>query len=240
MAFYETFNFQPDPIFLKIGVVKSLDNSNDKNRKDRILVSFLNEESECYASMMYSYFGEKFGGLWYPDPGTIVVVAFIDNCLDGAIIIGCLNKYEEDLLPLTKENDKQFIKHKNGMTLEFLNKENESKISVSTKDEKEKIIIDLDNENIQINNQSETLKFFFDFKESKVSLKSKELLIELEENMNVKCKKANFEVQDKFTVKGSGMSLETNGEISIKSQGSVKIESSAGTDIKSSGIVNIN
>lgn len=240
MSLYKTFNFQPDPIFLKIGIVKSLDNSNDKNRKDRILVSFLNEESECYASMMYNYFGEKFGGLWYPDPGTIVVVAFIDNCLDGAVIIGCLNKYEEDLLPLTKENEKQFIKHKNGTTIEFLNKENESKISISTKDEKEKLIIDLNNENIQINNQSETLKFFFDFKESKVNLKSKELVVELEENMSIKCKNVNFELQDKFIVKGSGMSLETNGEMSMKSKGNVKIESSTGTDIKSSGIININ
>lgn len=240
MSIYEKFNFKPKPVFLKVGVVKSLENSNDKNRKDRVLVSFLNEESECYASMMYNYFGENFGSIWYPDPGTIVVVAFIDNCLDGAIIIGCLNKYEKNLLSLTKENEKEFTKHKNGITVEFSNKQNEYKISVSTKDEKEKLVIDLDNENVTINNKSESLKFFFDFKESKVSIKSKEVSIELEQDMNIKCKDVNFDLQGKFVVKGSGMSVETKGEMNMKSNGNVKIESSIGTDIKSNGMININ
>ena len=225
MSIYETFDFNPDPLFLKVGVVKSLENSNDKEHKDRILVSFFYEESECYASMMYSYFGEKFGKVWYPDPGTIVVVAFLYNCLDCAIIIGCLNKYEENLLPITEENNTEIIKHKNGSTLEFFNKENESKITVTTKDEKEKITIDLDNENIQINNKDETSKFIFDFKESKISLKSKELCIELEEGINIKGKNINIDLDNKLTFKGNGLSMETNGEMQMKSNGSIEIKS---------------
>ena len=211
--FYENSKISPNPMFLKVGIVKSLDNKKDKNRKDRILVSFLSEGSECYASMLYNYFGEKFGSVWYPDPGTIVVVAFVENCVDGAVILGCLNKYQENLLPIDKENDKEFFKHKNGVSVEFANKEGESKITIATP-KKEEVVIDLENQSLQINNEAKNVSFNF------------------EENLNIKSKGISIELNDKLSIKSSG--------IEMNSTGNIKIESSAGTDIKSSGIVNIN
>ena len=229
--FYENNKRSSSLMFLKIGVVKSLDNKKDKNRKDRILVSFLSEESECYASMLYNYFGEKFGSVWYPDPGTIVVVAFVENCVDGAVILGCLNKYQENLLPIDKENNKEFFKHKNGVSVEFANKEGESKITIATP-KKEEIVIDLENQNLQINNEAKNVSFNFNFKEAKAEIKLKEMTINFEENLNIKSKGISIELNDKLSIKSSG--------IEMNSTGNIKIESSAGTDIKSSGMVNIN
>ena len=217
---------------LKIGIVKSLENENDTNRKDRILVSFLNENSECYASMMYSYFGEKFGHVWYPDPGTMVVVAFLENCVDGAVIIGCLNKYDDDLLAINKENNEEIFKHKNGITVKFSNKEGESKILVSTKDEKQSLSIDLDNDNLEIKSKDDSTKLVLDFKESKISLKLKKFEIEFDESVVIKGKNSGLDLDDKCSLKASG--------VNINSTGNMKLESSAGTDIKSSGIININ
>lgn len=217
---------------LKIGIVKSLDNQNDEKRKNRILVSFLNESSECYASMMYNYFGEEFGHVWYPDPGTIVVVAFLEDCIDGAIIIGFLNQYEKDLLPINTENNDEVFKHKNGANIKFSNKEGDTKIIVSTKDEQESLSFDLDNEKVEIKNKDDSTKLEIDFKESKMSLKFKTIEIEVDESMKIKSKKTEIDSGDKFSLKASGTE--------INSSGNLKLESGSGTDIKSSGMVNIN
>ena len=217
---------------LKIGIVKSLDNQKDENRKDRILVSFLNEDSECYASVMYNYFGEEFGHIWYPDPGTIVVVAFLENCVDGAIIIGCLNQYEKDLLPISTENNDEIFKHKNGTSVKFSNKEGESKINISTKDDQESLSIDLDNEKIEIKDKNKLTKLEVDFKESKINLKCKKIELEIDDSIDINGNNFKIDCNGKFSLKASG--------IDISSGGNLKIESSSGTDIKSSGIVNIN
>ena len=233
MSFNEYSNFQQRQYMsLKVGIVKSLDNSKDNNRKDRILVSFLNEESECFASMLYNYFGEKFGTVWYPDPGTIVVVAFLENCIDRAVIIGCLNKYEEDILPIKTENNEEVFKHKNGTLVKFENKEDASKIIINTKDDKETITIDLTNENFEVKNKDDTTKFNINFKESKIEIKSKSVSFEIEESFNIKSKTFGIELNDKFTLKGAGIEMNSSGNMSM--------ESSAGTDIKSSGMININ
>ena len=217
---------------LKVGIVKSLSNSEDKNRQDRILISFLNEESECYASMLYNYFGEEFGTVWYPDPGTIVVVAFLENCVDRAVIVGCLNNYKQDLLPISTENKQEVFKHKNGTLVKFENAEDAPKITITTKDDKETLTIDLANENFEVKNSDDSTKLTVNFKESKIEVKSKSINFEVEEAFSIKSKTLSIELNDKFTLKGTGIEMNSSGNMSM--------ESSAGTDIKSNGMVNIN
>ena len=217
---------------LKAGIVKSLSNSEDKNRQDRILISFLNEESECYASMLYNYFGEEFGTVWYPDPGTIVVVAFLENCVDRAVIVGCLNNYKQDLLPISTENKQEVFKHKNGTLVKFENASDAPKITITTKDDKETLTIDLANENFEVKNSDDSTKLTVNFKESKIEVKSKSINFEVEEAFSIKSKTLSIELNDKFTLKGTGIEMNSSGNMSM--------ESSAGTDIKSNGMVNIN
>ena len=217
---------------LKVGIVKSLSNSEDKNRQDRILISFLNEESECYASMLYNYFGEEFGTVWYPDPGTVVVVAFLENCVDRAVIVGCLNNYKQDLLPISTENKQEVFKHKNGTLVKFENAEDAPKITITTKDDKETLTIDLANENFEVKNSDDSTKLTVNFKESKIEVKSKSINFEVEEAFSIKSKTLSIELNDKFTLKGTGIEMNSSGNMSM--------ESSAGTDIKSNGMVNIN
>ncbi len=217
---------------LKVGIVKSLSNSEDKNRQDRILISFLNEESECYASMLYNYFGEEFGTVWYPDPGTVVVVAFLENCVDRAVIVGCLNNYKQDLLPISTENKQEIFKHKNGTLVKFENAEDAPKITITTKDDKETLTIDLANENFEVKNSDDSTKLTVNFKESKIEVKSKSINFEVDEAFSIKSKTLSIELNDKFTLKGTGIEMNSSGNMSI--------ESSAGTDIKSNGMVNIN
>lgn len=217
---------------LKVGIVKSLSNSEDKNRQDRILISFLNEESECYASMLYNYFGEEFGTVWYPDPGTIVVVAFLENCVDRAVIVGCLNNYKQDLLPISTENKQEVFKHKNGTLVKFENASDAPKITITTKDDKETLTIDLANENFEVKNSDDSTKLTVNFKESKIEVKSKSINFEVEEAFSIKSKTLSIELNDKFTLKGTGIEMNSSGNMSM--------ESSAGTDIKSNGMVNIN
>jgi hypothetical protein len=217
---------------LKVGIVKSLSNSGDKNRQDRILISFLNEESECYASMLYNYFGEEFGTVWYPDPGAVVVVAFLENCVDRAVIVGCLNNYKKDLLPISTENKQEVFKHKNGTLVKFENATDAPKITVTTKDNKETLTIDLANENFEVKNSDDSTKLTINFKESKIEVKSKSINFEVEESFSIKSKTLSIELSDKFTLKGTGIEMNSSGNMSM--------ESSAGTDIKSSGMVNIN
>lgn len=230
------FNYKHDNsnqyMSLKVGIVKSLSNSEDKNRQDRILISFLNEESECYASMLYNYFGEEFGTVWYPDPGTVVVVAFLENCVDRAVIVGCLNNYKQDLLPISTENKQEVFKHKNGTLVKFENAEDAPKITITTKDDKETLTIDLANENFEVKNSDDSTKLTVNFKESKIEVKSKSINFEVEEAFNIKSKTLSIELNDKFTLKGTGIEMNSSGNMSM--------ESSAGTDIKSNGMVNIN
>lgn len=228
---YQKSNFYNHYVSLKVGIVKSLDGSRDSGHKDRILISFLNESSECYASMLYNYLGEKFGKIWYPDPGTIVVVGFLENCIDRAVIIGCLNKYSENIMPISGDNKKEILKHKNGTLVKFENKDS-PKITINTTDNKETVIIDLANENFEIKNKDDSTKITINFKESKIGIKCKSINFELSEGINIKSKKFGVELTDKFSLQGTG--------IEIKSSGNMKLESSAGTDIKSSGMVNIN
>ena len=237
---YESFTRDP-VMYLKIGVVKSLDNSKDNKRKDRVLVFFPDEGSECFASVMYNYAGKDYGNFWYPDPDTIVVVAFIENCLDGAIIIGCLNKYENNLHPINKENNKDFFKHKNGTTVEFFNKDKESKISIKTKEEKETIDIDFEKEILDIKSKNNDTEFKFDFKNSKISIKCKEMDLEIAEKLNIKGKSVNVDLNDKCNIKAAGINFESKGDLSIKSSGgAAKMQSATGITIKSNGMVNIN
>lgn len=237
---YESFT--RDPImYLKIGIVKSLDNSKDNKRKDRVLVFFPDEGSECFASVMYNYAGKDYGNFWYPDPDTIVVVAFIENCIDGAIIIGYLNKYENNLHPINKENNKDFFKHKNGTIIEFSSKDKESKMSIKTKDDKETIDIDFEKEILNIKNKSQDAEFKLDLKNSKISIKCKEIELDVSETLNIKSKSININLSDKCNIKSSGINFESKGDISIKSSGgATNVQSATGVTIKSNGMVNIN
>ena len=182
--------------------------------------------------MLYNYFGEEFGTVWYPDPGTIVVVAFLENCVDRAVIVGCLNNYKQDLLPISKENKQEVFKHKNGTLVKFENAEDAPKITITTKDDKETLTIDLANENFEVKNSDDSTKLTVNFKESKIEVKSKSINFEVEEAFNIKSKTLSIELNDKFTLKGTGIEMNSSGNMSM--------ESSAGTDIKSNGMVNIN
>ena len=92
--------------------------------------------------------------------------------------------------------------------------------------------IDLANENFEVKNSDDSTKLVVNFKESKIEVKSKSINFEVEEAFNIKSKTLSIELNDKFTLKGTGIEMNSSGNMSM--------ESSAGTDIKSNGMVNIN
>ena len=105
-------------------------------------------------------------------------------------------------------------------------------IIATTKDNKETLTIDLANENFEVKNSDDSTKLTVNFKESKIEVKSKSINFEVEEAFNIKSKTLSIELNDKFTLKGTGIEMNSSGNMSM--------ESSAGTDIKSNGMVNIN
>ena len=152
--------------------------------------------------------------------------------MDRAVIVGCLNNYKQDLLPISTENKQEVFKHKNGTLVKFENAEDAPKITITTKDDKETLTIDLANENFEVKNSDDSTKLTVNFKESKIEVKSKSINFEVEEAFNIKSKTLSIELNDKFTLKGTGIEMNSSGNMSM--------ESSAGTDIKSNGMVNIN
>jgi len=210
---YDIINFKSisSPLYLKIGIVKSLE---DPENKNRILISFPHENSECYASMLWSYLGENFGKFHYPEPGVVAVIGFVDNQIFGALIIGYLDKSEEKILPLTKENEKEIIKYKNGTSVEFDNKTDKFVVKVETL-KKDQMVVDLENQEIQIKNESNSLNISYNFKESEINFKCKKIKLE-SEKITVNTESLEISSSNKLDINCGNGSIKANSNLDIK------------------------
>ena len=176
------------------------------------------------ARFLYSYLGSNYKHIWQPEIGTKVLVFFSGEYTDDGIILGCLEKpKDESLLQFSDERDKEIFQHENGSKIEFQNKENDCKVKLSTP-KGDEVNIDLNNQILEIKNESGHLCLSFKFKESKIELKSDELSVETTKSIMFKASDIKIEASNSFELKSSSVNINSNQNIDISARGSANVK----------------
>ena len=176
------------------------------------------------AKFLYSYLGTNYKHIWQPKVGTKVLVFFSGDGADDGIILGCLEKKdEESLLSCSDKGEKELFQHENGSKVEFQNTENDCKIKVSTPKEDE-VNIDLNNQVLEMKNKGGNLCLSFDFKESKITLKSNELSIEATKSIALKAADFKVESSNSFELKSGSININANQNINISANATTNIK----------------
>ena len=175
------------------------------------------------AQLLYPYLGSHYKHIWQPKIGTKALVFFSGDNSDGAIVLGFLEKdTDEPVLQFSDEGNKELFQHENGTKVEFTNSDDQKQIKVTTPKEDE-INIDLDNQFFEIKSKDDRIQVIFNFKDSKITIKSDEL---------------SFEATKSFLLKTPSFKIETSDSIDIES-GSFNLNSSKNVDISSTSTLNI-
>ena len=176
------------------------------------------------ARFLYPYLGTNYRHIWQPKIGTKALVFFPGNVSDNGIILGYLEKVDDEpILNFSDEGDKEVFQHENGTKVEFTNAEDQRQIKVITPKEEE-INIDLDNQSLEIKNKEEQTRIFFDFKESKIELKSDELNIEASKNLTLKTPSLKIESSDTFEIQSGSFNLSATKSADISANSTINIK----------------
>ncbi|BED92118.1 MAG: hypothetical protein CfP315_0704 [Candidatus Improbicoccus pseudotrichonymphae] len=220
---------------LKIGIVKSLE---DEENKNRVLVSLVDEELEIWAQIMTNYVGVESGNIRYPDVGTPSVVGFFDGDLQRAIILGYIfSEQFKTVLALDKENKKEIYINKAGIKTEITNEPDKLIIDILTKKE-HRFLYNEEQETLEIKNKNGDFSFLVNFKESEVILNAKKFTLKGEKDSFVFEDGSSFAFNSDsgdFKVNSNNLAIETKNAADVKtSAGKFTVKGSGGVDVQTS------
>lgn len=223
---------------LRRGVVKDL---NDPEKLNRVKVTITNESMEMpFADVMARFAGETYGTVFIPQKGEEVVVGFLDGKLNDPVILGSVyNSKDKPPIEIPQENDLMFIQFPAGLKIEINNKQDEQKITITTKKGHVISLDDGSNEQLEINEKSSKTSFRVDFKKGEIELKadSKISLMAGQDSLTVEKQKgvSVSSSSGKLQVDANSISLKAQTNLECQASSQFTAKGTAGAEVSSTG-----
>ena len=198
--------------------------------------------------------GKEWGHYFMPEVGDQVLVIFEQGNIEKPYIIGCVSKATDKFLSRSADtnNNVKKIVTRNGNTIEFDDVQDETgnkdKISIYTGDKTHKVILDNEKEKITISDKDEKNKLVINSGTGNVDINaSSKLTIKVGENLQlimngdsgtitVKGDKIKFEATENVKVNSNSGVAITGGNVKVAASSSLKLESSAMASVKGSPV----
>ncbi len=197
--------------------------------------------------------GSKKGMYFLPDVGDEVMVGFIDNDPQNAFVLGCL--WNADTYPagaITEKNIQKMIVTKSGLTITLNEEEKKERITLSTPkglrmtlaDEGETITLVAGDNSVTIDGKNKSISVK---SADALTLEGKTITIKGSDSIKLESKAITVGASNELTLEGksklaaSGGQLTLDGksklsgagaQIELKASATMKVESSAMTEIK--------
>jgi hypothetical protein len=217
----------------KIGVVKSLE---DPNKKNRVQVIFPDEGFEVWAEMMFLKFSKDSHSVSFPHVSDTVVVLFPVGFVP--VILGYVHGKNviPDPLALTKDNKKEGFKTRSEITCDITNEPNKAKITLTAKDGTV-FLYDQENSTIGINDKDKKTAILMDIKNGKMLVQAKEITFQGEKDTIIlkEGESLTFKTAGKFVVEANDVQITAQSSVKI-SGGNINVEGSGNTVIKGSSV----
>ncbi|MBN2183967.1 MAG: hypothetical protein JW746_01435 [Candidatus Krumholzibacteriota bacterium] len=188
----------------------------DPDKLGRIKVSYpwLDSEQTAWVRIMVPHAGKDRGWYVLPELEDEVLIGYEHGSSDHPIVLGCL--YNKDNSPVqdavSDENDVKMFMTRSGNRLMFTDKDGSEQITISQKDGKNQIVLDISGPSISITTEGE------------VSIKGANI---------------NLEANDGITMKaGADIKLEGTN-IELKAEANIKSEAGANNDVAGNAQVNV-
>lgn len=222
---------------LQIAKVVKLEGDPYSEYKIQIEIPVLNDkENTLWARLGAMWASPQYGSFFIPDVGDEVIVAFINNDPNQAVVIGSLySSKQKPPYELEAKNDIHAIVTKSGMKIEF--KEEDKVISIETPGGNKIQISDKD-KGIQLTDQNS----------NKIIMNDSEVTIESAKALNLKAKTnivieagANLNIKAKSNLTAEGVNVEAKAQAQFTAKGNAKAELSAsGQTVVKGAMVMIN
>jgi len=193
---------------LAIGIVK--ENSDDKHPgmlKVTLPVYDSKGDETFWAIVATPYGGKDYGIYFLPEVGDAVVVGFIGGDSQTPVVLGCFWNSVNTFPPETvnKENEKKVLITKGGHSI-LIREGKEGGLTIKTKAGHEVSLSDKDKKiTVSTNNGK-----------NKVVLDEDKSLIAVESGDKLSIKAKDISIEGKISMKGSAISLAADGELSLK------------------------
>ncbi len=222
---------------LHIGVVAKLTDDPDSLNRIQVKIPLLNiTPNTVWARLAHFSAAKGIGGYFVPNVNDEVVLGFINNDPNQAVILGSLysSKYNPPY-EYTDENYKRAIVTPEKLMVEM---DDEKKIITIITPEKNSVILNDDSKSIIIQDQNK----------NKIELNSSGILISSEKDINLKAKgnivldaTSKAEIKAKQDVTISGLNVNAKAQVGLKVTGSATAEISAsGQTVVKGAMVMIN
>ncbi|MDR1364806.1 MAG: phage baseplate assembly protein V [Oscillospiraceae bacterium] len=233
-GFFDSQNFESPLLPIKLGVVKSLD---DPDKKNRILISFYDDDSEYWAHLISHSASNNTGFVNYPDVGNTAIVAFVDGLTFFPVILGFVfGDKNKTPLDLKKENNEEVLVTRGGLKRTIINEKDKQTITYKTKKEHQ-IVIDDEKEIYKISSKDGKTSFNINFKQGEIMISAKKIILKGEHDEFTFEDGKGFELKSssgKFTAETSDVSLKAKNKFTAKGTAGTEIQSDAKLVLKGS------
>lgn len=198
--------------------------------------------------------GKEWGHYFLPEVGDQVLVIFEQGNIEKPYIIGCVSKANDKFLTKSVDmnNSVKKIVTRNGSTIEFTDDADETgnrdKISIYTGDKTHKLILDNEKNKITLSDKEEKNKLTINSGTGNVEIDaSSKLTIKVGENLqlimnsesgtiSIKGDKIKIDATENISANSNANVGITGGNVKITASSSLKAESSAMTSVKGSPV----
>ena len=244
--------YEDEPYTLAAGVV--IANYEDEN-KGMVRVQLEQYDKEAnetqWLPVASFHAGKEYGAFFLPEVGDEVIVAYLNNNPNAGVVIGSLWG-EKNTMPADAPTEKNSIKKiitKAGHQLFFDDEESKGGITVKTKKELTLTLLD-EKEVVTITDKDGKNLIEMDMQNGKISIKAdSEINIEAKKTINIKGSNAAINIEGKdVSIKGKNVTIEAQmalkekgqdvklegQQVAITGQAGAKVESSAMLTLKGS------
>ncbi len=188
----------------------------DPEKLGRIKVSYpwLDSEQTAWVRLVVPHAGKDRGWYTLPELDDEVLVGYEHGNTDHPVVLGCL--YNKENAPMAEaisaDNDVKMFMTRAGNKIVFNDKADAETITISQKDGKNKIVLDISGPSISI---------------------------ETEGDISIKGKNVNIETQEGITMKATGDIKLQGANVEIKADANIKSQAAANQEISGNAQVNV-
>jgi len=211
------------------GVIPGVISNNQDPKKlgrVRVVISFLGVDSDPqgsnnkgietdWAPVMSFAAGKKQGGYFLPEIEDEVLVAFLYGDVNRPYVMGALWN-AQDIPPQDNADGKNNIKQittRSGNTLLFDDTENDAKIKLFDKDQKDEITISSKENTITIKSSK---KINLTCADGEITIEAKEIKVNASSSLNLQSKSISIKSSGSLSLEGSSVSVKSSGSVSVK------------------------
>ncbi|MDR2074579.1 MAG: phage baseplate assembly protein V [Oscillospiraceae bacterium] len=226
---------------IRLGIVKSLE---DYENTNKILVNFPRDSVEVWCNITTRDAGKNYGSVVYPNVGSHVLTAFLDESFDSGFILCCV--YNSSAAPnplgLTPSNQYEITKTRSGTEVKIDNEAGNETITVKDKNDNS-FSYSFESGVVKLGNQSGETSIEIDLKKNEITISSSKITLDVKTGKVViqggESSSFDFEsASGKFNVDSADVKISAKNSFSAKA-GSAAELSAAGTASISAEMIKI-